>query len=99
MLDYERREVFEVPVHVEPGLEEVALPAPDEDAAREIETILAQQEAFTGVVDGLIAIYRDFDRKKRSDLKLSMKALYEKVVTLGESVGVARLSVDHLWRG
>jgi hypothetical protein len=75
------------------------LPAPDPEAAREIAAIRLQQEAFADVVDGLIAVYRDFDRKKRVDLKVQMKALYEKVVELGESVGVARLSVDHLWRG
>lgn len=109
MGDYERLDVLEVPVHVEPEPEESALsepepeesalPAPDAEAAFEIAMIRGQQERFFGVVDGLIALYRDFDRKKRADLKALAKALYEKVVTLGESVGVARLSVDHLWRG
>lgn len=72
---------------------------PDPEAAREIAAIRAQQEAFSEVVDGLIAIYRDFDRRHRVVLKASMHELYEKVAILGESLGVARLSVDHLWRG
>ena len=101
-MEFERVDILDatdIPVHVEPGPEESVLPAPDEEAAREIETIRAQQERFFGVVDGLISLYRDFNRKKRADLKLLAQALYERVVTLGESVGVARLSVDHLWRG
>jgi hypothetical protein len=99
MDDYERLDVLEIPVHVEPGPEELELPAPDAEAAVEIAIIRAQQDAFTGVVDGLIELYRNFDRKKRADLKALTKALYERVAELGEKVGVSRLSVDHLWRG
>jgi hypothetical protein len=101
-MELERVDVLDatdIPVHVEPGPEESALPAPDEEAAREIGMIRAQQERFFGVVDALIALYRDFDKKRRADLKFLAQAMYEKLVTLGESVGVSRLSVDHLWRG
>jgi hypothetical protein len=82
--------------HPEP---KIVWPEYDEKAALEAAAIRVQQEAFEGVVDGLIAFYRNIDLKKRVDLKVEVKALYEKVMTLGESVGVARVSVDHLWRG
>jgi len=59
----------------------------------------AQQKAFMEAVDELIAIYRDFDHTRRPELKLRMKSFYERLQELGAKIGIARSSLDHLWKG
>ena len=66
---------------------------------RDVKILVARQEVFGRVVDALIAIYRDFDRTRRAVFKERMKELYERLKELGETIGVARTGLDHLWRG
>ncbi len=65
----------------------------------EVEAIMSQQEAFTAAVDDLVAIYRDFDRTRRPELKDRLKAFYDKLQVVGERIGISRVSLDHLWKG
>jgi hypothetical protein len=74
-------------------------PVLDEQAFREAGIIHAQQDAFQAVVDELIALYREFNKTRRPDLKIKLKSLYEKLKMLGEKIGVSRVGLDSLWAG
>lgn len=65
----------------------------------EREAIGKRQAALWQAIETLIAVYRNFGKERRTLLKKRLKLLYEHLATLGEAVGVSRLSVDHLWEG
>lgn len=75
------------------------VPVPKTSVDAEAESIALRQARFSEALGALIAVYRDFDRKPRRELKPMMKDMYAKMVDLGESIGVSRLSLDNLWRG
>lgn len=79
--------------------EAIQRPVRDEAAEREAAIIHAQQDAFTGVTDALIELYRKFDTTPRAKLKPMMKELYERLKVLGEKIGVSRVSMDSIWQG
>ena len=62
-------------------------------------SIRASQEAFQRVMDELITLYREFDRTKRQVLKDRLKSIRERLVELGVTVGISRMSMDNLWQG
>lgn len=64
-----------------------------------VEAIRTQQSFFMDCVDSLIEVYRTFDRSNRKAIKDGLKAHYERLQDLGTRLGIARPSLDHLWKG
>jgi hypothetical protein len=56
------------------------------------------QSAFQPVVDELTGLYRNLDKTYRKDIKLRLKATYDRLAELGATFGVSRISLGNLWR-
>lgn len=65
----------------------------------DVQAIRASQGAFEKVMDELIALYRKFDKTRRQAMKDKLKSLRERLVELGATIGVSRVSLDSLWQG
>jgi hypothetical protein len=57
------------------------------------------QSAFQPVADELTGLYRNLDKTYRKDIKLKLKAVYEKLADLGATFGISKLSMASLWKG
>jgi len=78
---------------------ELAVPVVGTEESSEAFYIKLRQAKFDGAMAALIGVYRNVDRKRRLDLKLGLRELYERLVNLGEALGVSRQGVDNLWKG
>lgn len=75
------------------------LDALERERVIEVAALRTTQQRFDAAVVEVIGVYRDLRKLLRKGIKERLKLVHERMLDLGESVGVSRLSVDNLWKG
>jgi hypothetical protein len=72
------------------------LPAADPAAKRAVEAFQETYQAYSAVVDRLVAIYRVFDKTRRAELKERLEGVYDALKVVGARAGISAFNLPHL---